>query len=201
MSDIICVTDRKNCRGDFIKRVEEIAEAGPAAIILREKDLSETEYGRLAETVMEICEESGVTCVLHSFTDVALRLSAKGLHMPMEGLRMMSAEERAAFDILGASCHSVEEAVEAQNLGCGYVTAGHVFATDCKKGLEPRGTGFLEEVCDAVDIPVYAIGGINAGNIADVIGAGAAGACVMSGLMTCDDPREHMKAMIGAAKA
>ena len=75
-SDIICVTDRKLCRGDFLEQVERIAEGRPAAIILREKDLSELEYEKLAARVMEICRRADVSCVLHSFAATAARLSA-----------------------------------------------------------------------------------------------------------------------------
>ncbi len=194
-SDIICVTDRKLCCGDFLEQVEAIARCRPAAIILREKDLKEMEYEELAARVMEICGREDVLCVLHSFAATAARLSAKAIHMPMGLLRSMSSREKSAFSIIGASCHSPEEAVEAQRLGCSYVTAGHVFATDCKKGIEPRGTGFLENVCNAVTISVYGIGGINPGNIDQVRATGAAGACVMSGLMTCDRPEAYLAAL------
>ena len=61
---------------------------------------------------------------------------------------------------LGISIHSVEEAKEAEQLGASYLTAGHIYATDCKRGLPPRGLGFLKEVCREVSIPVYGIGGI-----------------------------------------
>ena len=83
--------------------------------------------------------------------------------------------------------HSVEEAVEAQNLGASYITAGHIYATDCKKGLAPRGLEFLKEVCDSVTIPVYAIGGIDVDGTRrdEVKMCGAAGSCIMSGMMSC----------------
>ena len=76
----------------------------------------------------------------------------------------------------------------AEKLGCTYITAGHGFATDCKKGLAPRGLDFLQAVCRAVDLPVWAIGGITPENFPSVRAAGARGGCVMSGLMTCADP-------------
>ena len=95
----------------------------------------------------------------------------------------MTEAEKKAFPILGVSCHSVEEAGKAKELGCTYIIAGHIFETDCKKGVPPRGLEFLKEVCDTIDIPVYAIGGITMDNIALVKNAGAAGGCMMSGLM------------------
>ena len=87
--------------------------------------------------------------------------------------------------ILGCSVHSVEDAIEAEKLGASYLTAGHIFATDCKRGLPPRGTGFLKQVCESVNIPVYAIGGIGLddGKIDRVRECGAAGACIMSAFM------------------
>lgn len=201
MSDIICVTNRQLCSGDFLQRIKAIAECQPAGIILREKDLQEEEYEVLAEHVLEICKNAGTICVLHSFGDVAAKLSAGALHMPMGLLRKMSEEEKSGFRILGASCHSPEEAVEAQRLGCTYITAGHVFSTDCKKGMEPRGLEFLKTVCDAVTIPVYGIGGISAGNIDEIRQAGAQGACVMSGIMKCSRPAEYLMTMKSNADA
>ena len=85
--------------------------------------------------------------------------------------------------MLGASVHSVQEALEARELGATYVTAGHVFCTDCKKGVPARGLSFLREVCHAVDIPVYGIGGINEENYSEVLDQGAAGYCLMSEAM------------------
>ena len=101
--------------------------------------------------------------------------------------------KRRVFRTLGASCHSVEDALLARKLGCTCLTAGHIFATACKPGLEPRGLEFLRAVCAAVDVPVYAIGGISPENIAAVREAGAAGACVMSGFMAAEDPAALME--------
>ena len=89
------------------------------------------------------------------------------------------------------------DALEAQALGCTYITAGHVFETDCKKGLPGRGLEFLRNVCAVVEIPVYGIGGIDSDNIALVRNAGASGACLMSSLMATEDVTGLMKAMEG----
>ena len=96
--------------------------------------------------------------------------------------------------MIGVSCHSVEDAVAAEERGCTYITAGHVFDTDCKKGLPGRGLEFLQKVCKSVSIPVYAIGGIGSENINAVRAAGAAGACVMSGTMVCTDVKKYLSA-------
>ena len=101
----------------------------------------------------------------------------------------------SGFKKIGSSCHSVEDAEEALSLGAGYITAGHIYETDCKKGLVPRGTIFLKSVCESVDIPVYAIGGISPQNIKDVVNAGAEGVCIMSSFMNCPDVSEYMKSL------
>ena len=195
MSDILCVTSRNLCKEDFLARIRRIAVCHPAGIILREKDLPEAEYRALANQVMSICAEHGVKCILHSFVDAAIDLNADAIHLPLHILRGMTREQKAQFKTIGASCHSVEDALEAQKLGCSYITAGHVFDTDCKKGLPGRGLVFLRDVCSAVQIPVYGIGGIDAGNISEVLNAGASGACLMSSLMVSDDVPGLMKAM------
>jgi thiamine-phosphate pyrophosphorylase len=193
MYDILCITNRRLCKEDFLKRIRRIAENHPKAIVLREKDLTPDEYRSLAEQVMSICKECGTVCILHSFADIAAELGADGIHLPLHILRELDDVTKRKFRIIGASCHSVGDAREAQRQGAAYITAGHVFATDCKKGLPPRGLDFLREVCAAVSIPVYAIAGISAGNYGSVIDARAAGACIMSGLMTADDPREYLQ--------
>ncbi|MBP3704189.1 MAG: thiamine phosphate synthase [Clostridia bacterium] len=198
MSDILCVTNRKLCGEDFLTRIEKIAACRPAGIILREKDMDEDAYKALAEQVMKICAQHGVQCILHSFWDAAQALGAEAFHAPLHVLREMSPAQREKFRVLGASCHSAEDALEAEKLGCTYITAGHVFETDCKKGLPGRGLTFLREVCAAVNIPVYGIGGIGAENIAQVRKAGAAGACLMSSLMAADDVPGLLKSMEGA---
>lgn len=195
MSNIICVTNRKLCREDFLLRIEKIASAGPAGIILREKDLSYDEYKILAETVIKICKRYGVKCILHSFVELAIELEADSIHLPMPILRNITDKQKAAFKEIGASCHSADEAKEALKLGCSYIIAGHIFDTDCKKGLLGRGLSFLKTVCDSVDIPVYAIGGINSRNIDMVKAQGAYGACIMSSLMTTENVAEFLRSM------
>lgn len=192
MSDILCVTNRKLCGKDFLLRIEKIAVAGPAGIILREKDLSETDYAKLAEKVIKICNRYNTPCILHTYIHTAKMLECRLLHLPLHILRTLSDEEKAGFTALGASCHSAEEAVEAEKRGCTYITAGHVFDTDCKRGVPGRGTEFLKMVCESVAIPVYAIGGIDCNNIAEVRKCGAAGACIMSGAMMCDDAQKYL---------
>ena len=127
--------------------------------------------------------------------DCSLDIQSKktgAFHAPLGVLEQMTVEERMSFRILGTSCHSVEDAILAQKLGCSYILAGHIFDTDCKKGAPGRGREFLKSVVAAVNIPVYAIGGIDKNNYASVMECGAAGACVMSGFMTAENVEEFM---------
>lgn len=191
MSDILCVTNRILCQQagfDFLTQLERIAAARPAGIILREKDLPLEEYTALAAQVLALCARHRVRCLLHTHPQAAQLLGCTALHMPLSLLKQMPEEQRRSFTVLGASCHSAADARLAEALGCTYITFGHVFATSCKPGLEPRGLEPLREACRAVDIPVYAIGGIRPENIAAVRACGAHGGCVMSGLMQSSDP-------------
>ncbi|MCD8110670.1 MAG: thiamine phosphate synthase [Clostridiales bacterium] len=199
MSDILCVTNRRLMPGEaiFLRQIERIARCHPAGIILREKDLTEKEYRVLARRVMQICERYGTQCILHGFADTALELGADAIHLPISFLCAAAPEKREKFHVLGASCHSAEDAREAQALGCTYITAGHIFDTDCKAGLPGRGLDFLREVCESTDLPVFAIGGINKDHISDIRRAGAAGACVMSGCMQCEDAEEYLSGFSG----
>ncbi len=187
MYKIIGVTNRNLCKYNFLNQVEKFVKCGPEGIILREKDMDEDSYKTLAAQVMAICEKYEVTCILHSFVSVALELGAENIHLPLHRLKELDEDAKVRFKKIGASCHSVEEAALAEKLGCTYVVAGHIFATDCKKGLPPRGIEFLSKVCEHVSIPVYGIGGIDATNISKVMEAGAQGACIMSSWMKCEN--------------
>ena len=192
MSDIICVTNKKLCADDFLARIDKITKAGVKAVILREKELGEKEYLSLASEVKRICDLYGTAFIPHSFVSAAKKLGCNALHLPLGALKELEKGDKEGFDTLGTSVHSISDALEAQSLGCSYLVAGHIFETDCKKGLAGRGLDFLSDVCRSVEIPVYAIGGINSKNISSVRNTGARGACVMSSLMCADNVREYL---------
>lgn len=182
MYKVIGITNRHLCEGDYFRQIGRIAELPLEALIVREKDLNADEYKSLADKVMDICSEKCMKCILHSFYDVAEELGCRYIHLPLAVFREHN-DIVHRFKEVGVSTHSAEEAAEAERLGAAYVTAGHIFETDCKKGLEPRGLEYLRHVCDSVNIPVYAIGGIHKGNMESAIRCGAKGVCVMSGIM------------------
>lgn len=193
MCDIICVTNRLLCKDNFLERIEKIAANDPYGIILREKDLSPDDYMLLAKKAVEIGNRYDTRIILHSFPQAAAKLGCSAVHLPLDVLKSTSPEALKKFKTLGTSCHSVQDAVEAEALGCTYIIAGHIFATDCKKGVPPRGLEFLSSVCKAVSIPVWAIGGITPKKIPQIKACGAKGGCIMSGLMECENVEEYLK--------
>lgn len=182
---IIAVTNRHLSQRPYYEQIERICRRHPYAILLREKDLSEEEYAYLLNQVQQICSRYHVTCIAHTYVDTALRQDISHIHLPLYILQSQPGLKALSVQI-GISVHSVAEAVLARNLGADYLIAGHIFPTDCKPGLAPRGRGFLKSVCQAVDIPVYAIGGMKGTKecLKEMISCGASGICVMSECMS-----------------
>ena len=184
-SKLVCVTNRKLCAGDFLNRIEKIAQKKPAAIILREKDMTLAEYKKLAAAVAAIGEKYNVKVILHYFSQLKNDYPKMAMHLPLIVLRNIPANERKKIALagLGTSCHSLAEAKEAAALGCTYIVAGHIYDTACKQGMPGRGIEFLQNITEQISLPVYAIGGITPAKLKNVIAAGAQCACIMSGLM------------------
>ncbi|WP_294153576.1 thiamine phosphate synthase [uncultured Clostridium sp.] len=218
MYNVLAVTNRHLCKSDFLEQIKKICllnqqitndnrinsnlletntntsynnlkDINSISILLREKDLSEDNYEKLAVKVIKICEEYNTECILHTYFNTAKKLAVRKIHLPLSVLKN-NQNLIYEFDSVGVSIHSLNDAVEAQKLGTSYMTAGHIFATDCKKGIPGRGLSFLENVINHVDIPVFAIGGISSSNIKDVIKCGASGICIMSGLMNIAQPED-----------
>lgn len=185
---LIAVTDSATWPrplAEQIKRLTKLTELRPQAVLLRAKTLDKAAYRTLALEVQQICKAAGIPLILHSDWQLARELGIKKLHLPLALLRQLPACERTYFTWLSTSVHSLEEAIEAQVLGATMLIAGHIYTTQCKAGLAPRGLGFLQAVCNAVSLPVYAIGGIgfDAAQHAELQANGARGACVMSAYM------------------
>lgn len=185
---LIAVTDSASCPRPLAEQIERLAkltELHPRAVILRAKALDKAAYRTLALQAQQSCEAAGIPLILHSDWQLARELGISMLHLPLALLRQISEYERAYFTWLSTSVHSVGEAQEAQALGATVLIAGHIYTTQCKAGLAPRGLGFLLAVCSTVSLPVYAIGGIvfDAAQHAELKANGARGACVMSAYM------------------
>ena len=185
---LIAVTDSASCPRPLPEQIERLAklpELRPQAVILRAKALDKAAYRTLALQAQQSCEAAGIPLILHSDWQLARELGISMLHLPLALLRQISEYERAYFTWLSTSVHSVGEAQEAQALGATVLIAGHIYTTQCKAGLAPRGLCFLQAVCNAVSLPAYAIGGIgfDAAQHAELQANGARGACVMSAYM------------------
>lgn len=185
---LIAVTDSATCPRPLPKQIERLAkltELRPQAVILRAKALDKAAYRTLVLQAQQSCEAAGIPLILHSDWQLVRELDVKRLHLPLALLRQLPACERTYFTWLSTSVHSVNEAQEAQALGATVLIAGHIYTTQCKAGLAPRGLGFLRAVCSTVSLPVYAIGGIvfDAAQHAELKANGARGACVMSAYM------------------
>lgn len=185
---LIAVTDSAVCPRPLSEQIERLAklpELRPQAVILRAKSLDKAAYRTLATEAQQSCEATSIPLILHSDWQLARELGISMLHLPLALLQQISEYERTYFTWLSTSVHSVEEAQEAQALGATVLIAGHIYATQCKAGLAPRGLGFLQAVCSAVKLPIYAIGGIgfDASQHAELLANGASGACVMSAYM------------------
>ncbi len=218
---IYAITNRKLVSGDeevYFKQIEKIAAAGPDGIILREKDLPPSEYEAYAGRCREICGKWGTPLILNHFWEVGKKLDIRRIHLSMPVFRQMAESGKAGdektggkkasdgasvfdgWEKIGVSVHSLEEAVYAQKAGADYLIAGHIFLTDCKKGIPARGLDFLREICEAVQIPVFAIGGMNVEHGRAAMEAGASGVCMMSELMGSDAPGEIIKIFSGRSE-
>ena len=192
---IFAVTNRSLVNeGCFYEQIERIGQAKPDSIILREKDMSLSEYTLLAEKILDIAYRNNIRCILHNFPDAAIQLNCRNIHMPLGELKALADNGYKThlgndflehFNVIGTSVHSIDDLHLAEELRATYVTAGHIYETDCKKGLKPRGLDFLRNICRETSLPVYAIGGIkfDCRQIDEILGCGASGACIMSGFM------------------
>lgn len=183
----IAITNRTLVQGDFLEQMQKVIHLHPHAVILREKDLPDDAYEALAEKILHLCGAEGVHCFVHSRISVARSLGCRRIHLSIPVLEAMSEEERVGlkrdFLELSVSCHSLEDVNIAEKNGATQIILGTIFETECKKGLKGKGTGFVKEVCKACQVPVYAIGGISMERLTQVMKAGAAGGCMMSGFM------------------
>ena len=134
--------------------------------------------------------------------EAALACGARHIHLPEKSLPLGVARWRLGGNgLIGKSVHSLEGALKAQADGADYLVAGSIFASASHPDIAPAGLEFLREVCAAITIPVVAIGGVTPENVGECILAGAAGAAVLSPLMTAENPREVAQAYFAAITA
>jgi thiamine-phosphate pyrophosphorylase len=157
------VTDRHLASEEFLMRlIQRACAAGIDRIQIREKDLGGRALMRLVRQALEVVDGTRATLLVNDRLDVALSASAHGVHLGREGLPADVARRIAGDEvIIGASAHSLEEALEAQERGADYLFIGPVFPTPSKAAFgEPLGVPKLESILRRVKIPAYAIGGV-----------------------------------------
>ena len=194
------ISNRKLCENENLeKQIEKIFSAYERKIILknfdivaltlREKDLNKNEYLKLIEKVYPICQKYKINLILHQNYDLNLddKYKIDGIHLSYSIFKSLNQNIKAElikkYKRIGVSIHSLEEAKDVESLGASYVIAGHIFKTDCKKSLEPRGLKFIEDLSSTLTIPIFAIGGIDEKKSLSVINSGAFSVCMMSNLM------------------
>jgi len=187
----ICITNRLLCKNDFFEQIEKICKENIYAIILREKDLDDETYEKFAVKCNNICKENNVLFFINTKINVAKKLQIKNIQVSFKDF-VDNKDNLKFFDKVAVSVHSLSEATIVEDWKNGrmeewkkniFIVVGHIFETDCKKGIKPRGTEFLKEICNNVKIPVFAIGGINDQTINQLNGINIKGVCLMSTLM------------------
>ncbi|EIM04990.1 transcriptional regulator TenI, partial [Planococcus antarcticus DSM 14505] len=131
--------------------------------------------------------------VINDRADVAYVSNAKGVQLAYHSLPVEIVKRKFSNLTVGCSVHSIEEAQMAEQQGADYLIFGHVYSTQSKPGLRPKGIDQLRSVSESVSIPVIAIGGIMPANIKDVIKAGTQGVAIMSGILEAKDPFETVQ--------
>ena len=180
---------------------EIIAEAvagGVNTVQWREKVRNGAHYRQRCVSIRKASGDS-VPVLVNGNWEAALACGARHIHLPEKSLPLGVARWRLGGNgLIGKSVHSLEGALKAQADGADYLVAGSIFASASHPDIAPAGLEFLREVCAAITIPVVAIGGVTPENVGECILAGAAGAAVLSPLMTAEDPREVAQAYFAA---
>ena len=176
--------------------VEKVLRGGATFLQLREKELDREAILAEAREIQAIAARYRVPFVINDSVDIALACDADGVHVGQTDL--MGRDVRALIGpdkILGITANTVELAVAAEKAGADYIGAGAVFGTTTKQNAKNLSLDTLKAICQAVSIPVVAIGGINADNLPRLAGTGAAGAAVVSALFAQKDPEEAARRM------
>lgn len=191
------ITDTKLAGKDFLKIIKKSSMSGIKAIQLREKNLSARNITELANSIKKNTHPQ-TKLIINDRLDTALLTKANGIHSPVNGL---SRKYIPSELIAGKSVHSKNEAVKAEKEGYDYILFGPVFRTPAKvKFGSPQGLNKLSEICSAVKIPVFAVGGITPKRVKKCLNAGAYGVAVIRAVMKSGDVKKtinEFKAELG----
>ena len=188
---LYAVTDRTWLNGRRLyDDVKEAILGGATFIQLREKNLGYEAFKYQALELKDLCREHNVPFVINDNVMLAKDINADGVHVGQEDMKASDVRNIIGPDkILGVSVRTVEEAVLAEKNGADYLGAGAVFHTGSKSDAVDITHKALKEICSAVNIPVVAIGGINAGNVRELSGSGIKGIAVISAIFASENIR------------
>ena len=186
---LYAVTDRAWVgRQTLCQQVEAALQGGATCVQLREKQLDKAAFLAEARQIAALCRRYGAPFIVNDDLDIALACGADGVHVGQDDLSAAEVRRRAGSRfIVGVSAHNAEEARLAEAAGADYLGAGAVFGSATKTDASLLTPAGLREICAAVRIPVVAIGGVNACNIRELRGSGAAGAAVVSAIFGAPD--------------
>lgn len=189
MMRLYAVTDRAWVgKQSLYEQVEAALKGGASCVQLREKELNGEDFLREALELSTLCKRYRVPFFINDNVDVAIRCHADGIHVGQEDMQAAQVRQRVGPDMMiGVSVHSVAEALEAVRNGADCLGAGAVFATSTKTDVQTMPRETLRAICQAVNIPVVAIGGINKENIAALSGTGVDGVALVSAIFGADD--------------
>jgi thiamine-phosphate pyrophosphorylase len=174
---------------EFLSRTEAALRGGITLLQLREKDKSTGQYMDLAQKVHRLTRKYNVPLIIDDRVDVALAVDAEGVHVGQSDMPVAAARKLLGADkIIGATAKTVPQALEAYGQGADYLGVGAIYPTTTKVRTVLTSTDTLRDICNAVPIPVNAIGGLNRDNIHVLTGIPIAGICVVSAIMKAEDP-------------
>ena len=201
---LYAVTDRSWLKENetLLDVVKEVVKNGATFLQIREKDLNGADFEAEAKTLQDICREHQVPYVVNDNVEIAMKIHADGVHVGQSDIKGRDIRAMIGSDkILGISAGTVEEAVAAEQAGADYIGEGAIFGTSTKKNARNITMDRLNEIVEAVEIPVVAIGGINATNISELAGSKVDGVAVVSAIFAAEHPGEATKELLLKAKA
>ena len=170
------------------EQVKEALENGVTCVQLREKELNESDFLKEVKQISTLCKEYKVPFIVNDNVNIAIACKADGIHIGQEDMELTSVRKLVGEDmIIGVSAHTVEEAIKAQEGGADYIGIGAVFATSTKTDVDVLSFDTLKSICEAVDIPTVAIGGIQKDNICKLKKSGIDGVAVVSAIFAAKD--------------
>ncbi|WP_251179271.1 thiamine phosphate synthase [Adlercreutzia agrestimuris] len=168
--------------------VEEAIKGGITFLQLREKEAPRAEIELRARVLLPLAREARIPFVIDDDVELAKIVGADGVHVGQSDMACEKARKTLGDDaIIGVSAGTVEEALAAQAAGADYIGVGGIYPTSTKEDAQVIGVDGLRKICEAVDIPVVAIGGVNAENLATLKGSGADGVALVSAIFAADD--------------